>query len=50
MPEYRIKAYKAKIKNVGLKGEELLEYIVTHFQELGFPKRGTAVWFYHNCL
>ncbi len=50
MPEHRIEAYRAKIKAVGLRGEELREYIVTHFQELGFPKRGTAIWFYYNCL
>lgn len=50
MPEHRIKAYKAKIKAIGLSGEELRLYMIKNFQELGFPKRGTAIWFFYNCL
>lgn len=50
MPEHRIQAYKAKIKKLGLQGEELQRYMIKNFQELGFPKRGTAIWFFHNYL
>lgn len=50
MPEHRIKAYRDKIKVLGLQGEELRQYMINNFQKLGFPKKGTALWFYHNCL
>jgi len=50
VPEHRIKVYSAKIKELGLQGEELRKYMINNFQKLGFPKRGTAIWFFYNYL